>query len=116
MSLNLANDWQVIDDPITVTLYQKTGEGQYDTGTQVQFVYKQEITKFDILKMPALLEQDSSIHHMWAAKLGGKVPKLGDQVVDADGSWIVKKVEKMDRDANGVQRYVVYSFRSTRSP
>ncbi len=112
MSLDLSNDWQLIDDPVTVTLRPKTGEGVWAAGAAVTDCQRAGITQEDAETVPALLLQEGAVFHLWTAKLFAVVPKLGDKVVHGVTVWLVQVVGKFDRDANGVQRYRLTCLRS----
>lgn len=108
MSLNLSNDWQVIDDLQTVTYSAKVSEGTYtNPPATVPSCYWEELTELDYRIRPDLLAQQARAVHLWSAKLGPNlVPKLSDKVTDGAGlAWYVTRVEYLDLDATGVQRY-----------
>lgn len=101
----MSQDYLEIDDPITITLRVKTGEGQY-TNFTVEYAQKNAVSKEYQQIHNAALENDTSAFHLWTANLHGQVPKLDDIIVDDGGaSWRALQVSHMDRDANGVQRY-----------
>lgn len=114
MSLNLASDWKVIDDLEPVTLYSKTGEGSYAAPLTVPNAYWEELNFLDYQMRPDLLQQAARAVHLWTAKLSGTVPKLSDKVVDQSSvSWYVTRVEYLDLDSNGVERYRLTCFMGT---
>lgn len=105
-SLNLANDWAVVDDLQTVTWYVKVSEGQFNSAVSVGCAYWEELNQMDYLKNPDLLNRQSRALHVWTNQLSGVVPKLSDKVVDVLGqTWYIDSIGKLDLDANGVQRY-----------
>ena len=119
ISLNLSNDWKVVNDTFPVTYQSKTGKGAYPSGatyltSTVANVLQRAITKEDVSKDPALLEGDKGKFHLWAAKLAGVVPKIGDLLTAADGVLrIVRTVEMCDLDGSGsYQRYVCLTQKS----
>lgn len=114
MSLDLSRDYLLVDDPVTVSYAVKTAEGTWAAGASVPYVQRNAITKEDAVTDPALLQRDSSVFHLWAAQLGGIVPKIGDRLTFGP-VWVVRSVGLMDRDAGGVQRYRCVTIRSTGS-
>lgn len=110
MSLDLANDWAMIDDLVSVTYFVKTGEGAYATGATVNNACRRAVTTNDVIVDPALLQKDSTILHVWKNQLSGIVPKLGDYWVDSGSvKWVVKHITPCDQDAGGYQRYQLIS-------
>lgn len=103
--LDLSNDWKLIDSPVTVSYSVKTSEGVFAAPVSVPYCQRNAITKADLKQHPALLEKDASVFHLWTAKLGAVVPKLGDKLTHDTKVWLVVEVGMCDRDANGVQRY-----------
>jgi hypothetical protein len=116
MALDLSADYALIDDPVTVSYYSKTGEGAYASATSVTYCQRNPVTKDDARADPALLEKDAAVYHLWAALLGGLVPKIGDKLADAGTTWLVRSVSADDRDRNGVQRYRAVVTKSTATP
>lgn len=106
MSLDLSEDWRIIDDTETVNYFVKVGEGKY-TPKPKEPVVPIPYCARDVLPQDAsLLQNDTLVWHLWTANLGGIVPKTGDYLADQQGdAWMVKIVEELDHDANGVQRY-----------
>lgn len=113
MSLDLSQDYLVFDDPITLTLMRKTGEGEY-TAIEVEYCQRGALNKEYQSVQDAQLEVDTASFHLWTDNLQGFVPKLDDKIV-VDGTtevyYLVKEVAEADVDANGVQRYVCYCHR-----
>lgn len=109
MALDLSNDWQVIDDPQTVTFAAATGtEGSYATSVSVTYAQWEELTEKDFLRLSLRLSagQRTRWVNLWTAKLQGNVPKKHDKITDAAGvDWIVEEVDYCDLDATGIQRY-----------
>lgn len=110
MSLDLSNDYLVIDDLQTVTYKVKTGEGSsgntYQNPVTVPNAYWEEATVQDWQTAPLTLGQIARVVHLWTNQLSGVVPRQGDLVTDANGlAWVVRRVERLDLDQNGVQRY-----------
>jgi hypothetical protein len=112
--LSLANDYLVIDDPITISYQSKSGEQSFGVGgatyadaISVAYVYQESITKDDVVKSQYLLQGSNGAFNIWTANLPPNVvPKIADLITDPDAiTWVVKIVEMLDRDANGIQRY-----------
>ena len=118
MSLNLANDWQVIDDVQPITYYPKVNDGVYAPSFPVSGCYWEYPEQTDYTRNPKLLMQSTRSVHIWNAQMSGNflsgiqiVPVLDDKIVDSSGTvWITNKVEYFDLDANGVQRYRVTCY------
>lgn len=112
MSLDLSQDWQVVDDLQPVTYFVKVNEGVYASGFTVSGTYWEEQNQFDYMQNPMLLQQQTRAVHLWQYWLSGfqvsgnVVPKMDDRVTDLSGTnWYATKVELLDLDSNGVQRY-----------
>lgn len=105
-SLNLSQDYLVIDDPITIGYSVKTAEGVWAAPVSVTYAQRAALNENDFTKSPALLQKTATGFNLWTAQLGGIVPKLGDQITDNTGLvWYVEHVDYCDRDGTGVQRY-----------
>jgi hypothetical protein len=114
VSLNLVNDWQIIDDPQTVTYYVKTGEGTYASGVSISGCQRSHKNPSGE-ELALEVEQNGkgemqvmrSAWYLWTTKLGSIVPAIGDYLTDtASTKWIVKKSVPMDWDGGGVfERY-----------
>lgn len=116
MSLDLSQDYLLIDDPVTVSYEVKRSEASFGLGGQggslyadpvsIAYVYQEALTKEDVLKNRALLQGTNGVFNLWKANLQGIVPKIGDLITDAESIvWVVIIVQMMDRDANGIQRF-----------
>ena len=103
--MDLSGDWALVDDPTTVTLLARTAEATWAAGVTVNYAQRNAITKEDIEKNGALLGKKATVFHLWAAMLGGTVPKVKDRVTHLGKTYAVAAVDEQDRDANGVQRY-----------
>ena len=110
--MDLSGDWALIDDPIVVAYLVRTSESAYAAPVTVGYVQRNSITKEDAVADPALLQRDSSVFHLWTAKLSGITPKIGDKITSGT-TWVVRSVGESDRDSNGVQRYRCVCTRST---
>lgn len=94
MTWDISGDWEVVsgDGTHTVTLFRKTAEGRFDSGTSVASVLRQDVTKEE-MESRYLLAKAGVVWHLWAAKTGGIVPKIGDVIQDSDSArWTVKQV------------------------
>lgn len=106
MSIDLSQDWQLVEGPQTAKLHPRTGEGSYGAPVEVTNCNRQLTATGGLEAGDEDLETRSTTWDLWAAKLGGAVPKMGDVLEDAAGvRWNVKAVDHCDRDAAGVQRY-----------
>ncbi len=91
MDYDASTGWEYVVNPETVTLKVKTGEGQY-TDQVVEYAKRRKVDK-DLLIGMGLLATNSITFHLWAVKLNGTVPKIGDEVFDLDGDyWVIKLV------------------------
>ncbi len=105
MALDLSTEYLFVDDPITVVYAAKSAEGAWANGQFVPFAQHSPPSVKDFKADPAIQKTDA-FFHLWTANLSGIVPKMGDKLTDPAGAvWVVREVDLMDRDANGVQRY-----------
>ncbi len=97
----------MIDDTQTVTYSSKVSEGAYAIpSTTVPFAFWEPLQELDYKTNPQLLTEVARAVNLWTANLNGINPKLGDRVTDKQSLfWYVVRVENLDLDANGVQRY-----------
>lgn len=94
--------WQFIASPITVIL----SHGGIDQS--VPYVLKRAGNLEDFSQEPAILEEDTTVFHLWADHLGGVVPLKGDKVTTADGVvWHVTRVQTHNRG----RRFRLTTFR-----
>lgn len=113
-TVDLSGDWQVIDNPITITYFVKTGEGAFAAGVTVNFAQRAhyapgrvELAQYKQRSGSATLQIFGSSFMVWKAQLGGVVPKIGDYLTDEEGqSWVVDKMTPLDLNPDGsFQRY-----------
>lgn len=114
MSLNLSNDWQVVDDLQSLSYSSKTGEGTYATAVSVPNAYWEDLDELDYKINPSLLQRLARAVHVWTNQLSGIVPKMSDKIQDQGNlTWYVTRVEYYDLDKSGVQRYRLTCYLST---
>lgn len=105
-SLDLSQDFLVIDDPKTVGYATKTAENVWAAAVSVPYAQRSALALDDFTKSPALLQKTATAFNLWTAKLAGIVPKMGDKITDDFGAvWFVDSVDIVDRDGSGIQRY-----------
>jgi hypothetical protein len=108
MTLDLSEDYLVIDDPVTVTLLRKTGRATFAAGVVVDYVFMEEAKQTN-LAGGSLLADRRTFFHLWQARLTAAAyaqePKPGDVIQYGGVNYTVDEVEHLDRDQNGVQRY-----------
>jgi hypothetical protein len=95
VTLDLADDFLVVDNLEDVTYFVKTSDGAtpYPTGVDVADVLRRATDK-SLLANDKSLARGSTVFHMWTANLGDITPKVNDRVEDADTTtWTVKTVE-----------------------
>lgn len=93
----LAEDYQWIDDPRTVTFHEKTANrpNAYADEVQVENCLRTAPTRDDV----ELLATAEVVFNLWKSQMGETppVPKNGDVVEEADQTrWTVKRVQIMD--------------------
>ena len=117
--LSLASDWKIIDDPRTITISSKISEGVYDNPVTVEYAQPIRITSLDKITGPLFANESTRAWNVWAEKLGGLIPKKGDALGEVSGEltgeptgvpstnnfWTVVRVDYVDTDGGGVQRY-----------
>lgn len=105
-SINLSGNWAHAPNPETINYFSKATESTWATAQVITHAHLTQITKQDIENTPALLEQRTTVVHIWRAKMASLNPKIGDYLTDARSvSWNVTEVKPSSRDANGYQRY-----------
>lgn len=107
MALDLSADHLLIDDPLTVSYRVRTAENFWAAGVNVPYCQRMAVSKSDIERNGALLNERSTVFHLWRANLQAITPKKGDVIVFGGANWKIESVDELDRDANGVQRYRV---------
>ena len=105
--LSMANTWQLLANPTTITYHQRTGSGTFAAGVQVDYAFKTAVERdAQALTEYGQLASGQSTFHLWRAKLGGIIPKANDVIEDDEGvRWMVYGVTNAARDTTGVQRY-----------
>jgi hypothetical protein len=108
MALDLSEDYLLIDDPLTVTLYRKSSATGHATGVPVTYAQR-NAQDVHYLKDGVLIRERKTFYHLWKARLTAagltQPPKPGDVIEDSGVRNVIESVEHMDRDANGTQRY-----------
>lgn len=101
-TLDTSDDWRIIDDTRTVTFYAKTSMAAPTTGgVSVEAAFRTAVDRDETARSPDLLAKGGVAWHLWAAKLGATVPKVGDVVSEAGVRWTVTSVKTCDEG----QRY-----------
>lgn len=96
-SLDLGDDWRIIDDTRTVTFFQKTSTAAPTTGgIEVEAAFRTAVDKDEAAKAPDLLAKGGTAWHLWAAKLGVVTPKVGDVIADNGVRWTVVSWKECD--------------------
>lgn len=118
MSLNLADDYLICDDPQTVSYYVKTQPlpPMFAQPVTVAYCQREHIDQHDLEdlreKIPVINE--AAFWHFWRKPLTYGtppdtttiIPKINDQFVDSSGQrWNIITVFYCDLDHTGVQRW-----------
>jgi hypothetical protein len=104
MDIDFGKTYLLIENPTTITLSSKTGDGQYTDHT-VRYVAPTKLTHEDVVHSGALLDGTWSAWHVWREPLDaahiGLTPKLGDKVRDprfaSGAACTVKQVDHVVR-------------------
>lgn len=104
--IDLSKDWMLDPNPVTINYMKKLTESTWDTPQEIGFVSQNMTLASDVARNPALLQNDSTVFHIWRDQMGLTLePKLGDRITVSGKTYTVDNVEKLDLDSNGVQRY-----------
>jgi hypothetical protein len=123
--LDLSTDYLIIDDPTNTLLEVKQAEGQW--ATAVTIPYTQWLAQDEEqASADPLYSVPSRICHIWLLPLTQAyqalippvtpppAPKRGDKLTNSLGEkFLIRKVQTMDWDENGPQRY---RLTGTRTP
>lgn len=122
-NLDLSRDYLVFGDLKTVLLYRKISRTEYDGGTLVEHVHRNQAVEGDVSPGGSLLANRSTFFHFWRRALDdagftgdpkpGDVIEHGAEGFEVFGSgagytgerFTIDEVQHCDLDANGVQRY-----------
>jgi hypothetical protein len=110
MALDLSADHLLIDDPLTVSFYVKTGPTPPVAGAaSVAYAQRNQETVDVQADGRTLLRQVRTVYHLWQAPLTAaglaQPPKPGDVIADGGVRFTIDKVGVMDRDQSGPQRF-----------
>lgn len=93
----LAEDWEVMDDPRTVTYHARLPGGGFAAPVTVGSAVRRAVGQDDAAFLPeALLAQVLTVWHLWREKLGGVVPRNTDVVQEGAARWVVQRADEVD--------------------
>ena len=94
MTLSIANDFQVIDNPASVAYASKTAEGTYAAPVTVPNVLSRVTNK----TVDGMMNVQVATFHLWASQTSGLIPKVNDRLTVGGKTWVIKDVNSESLD------------------
>jgi len=89
-TFDISGDWEVFGEGIfTVNYYVRTDEDQFDDAVEVENALRES----QVRAIPNHRAVQTTVWHLWTAKIGAIVPKAGDVIEHSSTRWVVINVE-----------------------